>query len=64
MISKERKNVLCTLIRIKSKKVNKKICETKFENLVNIISRVTATNNIDKLTETQAEALEMLLLIV
>lgn len=63
-ITPERKETIAFLMKRKNKRIEEKICDTSYENVFNLISVVTNTKNINELTEKQAEALELLLVLL
>ncbi len=63
-ISPERKKVISYLFKKKNEKIEEKICDTSYKNLMNLIAILTNSTTINELSEKQAKALELLLLLL
>ncbi len=64
LVSEERKEVLKILMKIKGNRLKEKLLDTKYENLENIVLKVSNVIDIEDLTDEQAKALEILLVLI
>ena len=63
MITKERKEILSLLIKITKEKLKVDLRDTKYYSLESLIGQITGTTKISNLSEKQAEALELFLMM-
>ena len=64
MIKKERKEILSLLIKITKEKLKVDLRDTKYYSLESLIGQITGTTKISNLSEKQAEALELFLMMM
>jgi hypothetical protein len=64
MITKERKEILSLLIKITKEKLKVDLRDTKYYSLESLIGQITGTTKISNLSEKQAEALELFLMMM
>ena len=64
MITKERKEILSLLIKITKEKLKVDLRDTKYYSVESLIGQITGTTKISNLSEKQAEALELFLMMM
>ena len=64
MITKEGKEILSLLIKITKEKLKVDLRDTKYYSLESLIGQITGTTKISNLSEKQAEALELFLMMM